>query len=330
MKKNRMILGFMTLVLSVVGVLSFLSGGLSVNALVVNEDYNYIVLNTPETYGAYGILNTQNGTILEGHTVLDDLNYNEIELKKGDFISANNVYDPSSSGTILITYGYEIVEPSSGIEYVDLETITHGSQYYLSHYDDLYYYFIRDGVSFYRVSRNDFIVSEVWSETEEVYVPLGNGVLYQFDAYLNGFMPVQSHQISYYLGYQAGLSLGESSINQAYKAGYDTGKEEGKSLGYLEGIADALETLDDEKLASWWAGYDEGYSEGVDVGFSNGYDKGLIEQDAYGFGNFLGSLFVGIASIFSIELFGGITIGSIFLVPLVFGIIYFILGRRKE
>ncbi len=59
------------------------------------------------------------------------------------------------------------------------------------------------------------------------------------------------------------------------------------------------------------------------------YDKGLNETDATGFGGLLTAVFGGLGSLLSIEILPGIYIGAIIAVPLVFGIVFFILGKRK-
>src|SRR5690554_2124807 len=66
--------------------------------------------------------------------------------------------------------------------------------------------------------------------------------------------------------------------------------------------------------------------------YNIGYSKGLIDSigDTQGFTGILFSIFSGFATFFAIELFPNITIGAVILIPIVFGIIAFIIGRRKE
>lgn len=63
--------------------------------------------------------------------------------------------------------------------------------------------------------------------------------------------------------------------------------------------------------------------------FQKGYYKGLNETDATGFVGLLGAVFGGLGALLGIEILPGIYIGAIIAVPLVFGIIFFILGKRK-
>lgn len=80
-------------------------------------------------------------------------------------------------------------------------------------------------------------------------------------------------------------------------------------------------------------GYDDSYLDGWNdgwyEGFDKGYNKGLNETDATGFVGLLTAVFGGLGALLSIELFPGIYIGAIIAVPLVFGIIFFILGKKK-
>ena len=97
-----------------------------------------------------------------------------------------------------------------------------------------------------------------------------------------------------------------------YNKGYNRGYEKGKEDGIIEGRQGA-------------------YQEGYDNGYQNGYNKGLSEQlDDKDFTVLLKSAFLAIGTFLGINLIPGISIGAIIAVPLVFGIIAFILGRKKD
>lgn len=90
---------------------------------------------------------------------------------------------------------------------------------------------------------------------------------------------------------------------------YNTGFRSGKDKGFEEGQSEA---------SSYW--YYEGLREGKEEGMRLASDNtffGLISQVFAGLGTFL-----------AIELLPNITFGAIFAVPLVFGIIFFIIGKR--
>lgn len=125
----------------------------------------------------------------------------------------------------------------------------------------------------------------------------GRGIGYQ-EGYVDG------QYEGYWSGYEEGL---EDGYNQGYEAGY----EEGNWYGYNEG-------------------YDIGYDLGYDLGYNNGYNKGISENmETGGFGLMLKQVFASVGSFLEIELLPGIPFGAIIAVPIVFGIIAFILGRRS-
>jgi hypothetical protein len=80
---------------------------------------------------------------------------------------------------------------------------------------------------------------------------------------------------------------------------------------------------------SWQAGYDEGlldgddYYAGYDAGYSNGYNEGLSGMPIQ---SIFTSIFGGIANIFNISIFGGITLGTIVLAPIAVSLMWFMLG----
>lgn len=90
-------------------------------------------------------------------------------------------------------------------------------------------------------------------------------------------------------------------------------------------------------------GYDYGYWEAKEAyayyvnneyytgyySYNLGYNKGINEQDATGFVGLLAGVFGGLGSLLAIEILPNISLGAIIAVPLVFGVIAFILGKRK-
>lgn len=81
-------------------------------------------------------------------------------------------------------------------------------------------------------------------------------------------------------------------------------------------------------------GYDDGYFEGKQlygVGYNEGYNKGISESiESGGFSMILSSMFTSVGVLLSVELLPNISIGSIVAIPIVFGVIMFIIGRKKE
>lgn len=147
--------------------------------------------------------------------------------------------------------------------------------------------------------------------------------------------------IGYFNGYEDGYNSGyengfENGIEAGYDEGYINGRDDGYNNGYNVGYNDGID-----------AGYNEGYEKGKEdgfeegfnasrehwynVGYQVGYNKGLNEQIAdRDFSHLLRSAFVAIGTFLGINLLPGISIGAIIAVPIVFGIIAFILGKRKD
>lgn len=89
---------------------------------------------------------------------------------------------------------------------------------------------------------------------------------------------------------------------------------------YIKGVGDARDTYGiyfngSWRSAEWYGNYR--------------YNQGLTETDATGFNSLLVTVFSGLGSLLAIEILPNIYIGAIIAVPLVFGIIAFILGKRK-
>lgn len=121
----------------------------------------------------------------------------------------------------------------------------------------------------------------------------------------------------YASGYRFGYSMGQYEFeNQDYQDGYTEGWN-----------ASILENKDHWVNTGVLMGYQDGYA----IGKQDGYDIGFPEGQAtdFGFTTLLASVFVGVGSFLSINILPNISIGAIIAVPIVFGIIYFIIGRRK-
>ena len=159
----------------------------------------------------------------------------------------------------------------------------------------------------------------------------------------------QGQSSEYQQGYDDGFLDGED-YEQGYNDGYNDGNNEGYNVGYMHG-----------EQAGYYLGYDDGYDDGFldgenyEQGYNDGYNmgredygirigddwktadwwgsyqyaQGLYATDGTGFVSLLSAIFGGLGDLLSIEILPGIYIGAIVAVPLVFGIIFFILGKRK-
>jgi len=98
---------------------------------------------------------------------------------------------------------------------------------------------------------------------------------------------------------------------------------------YWRGYGDGL---NDGYYDGYDYGYDDGYGDAYDLGYDYGYDDGynqaFDDNENFNFTSLLAQIFMGLGSLLAIELLPGISIGAIIAVPIVFGIIAFIIGKR--
>lgn len=106
----------------------------------------------------------------------------------------------------------------------------------------------------------------------------------------------------------------DAQYDMGFNAGKQSGINQGKELGKQEyGIN--FNGL--WRTAEWYGNYR--------------YNKGLSENvEAGGFGMLLSSAFTAVGAFLSIELLPNISIGALVAIPVVFGVVMFIIGRRKE
>jgi hypothetical protein len=136
--------------------------------------------------------------------------------------------------------------------------------------------------------------------------------------------------VGYYLGYDAGYAW---VLTQVYEYGISTVPKSDntyydntESFDYVSGYGQA-----------WGLGYDLGYSEGsgrpltpeeegivYNWGYNAGYQAG---QEDHSVGSLLKQAFGGVGQLLDIELLPNLTIGGIVIVPLLLGIVFFILKR---
>ena len=135
------------------------------------------------------------------------------------------------------------------------------------------------------------------------------------------------------VGYEAGYEIGFENGNEAgYDEGYIIGRDEGYNNGYNVGFNVGF---DDGYTLGNTDGFEDGFvlgrEQGYNEGYNRGYNAGINEQlEDRDFASLLRSVFIAIGAFLGINLLPGISIGAIIAVPIVFGIIAFILGKRKD
>lgn len=148
-------------------------------------------------------------------------------------------------------------------------------------------------------------------------------VIGDIQPYFSNIIPSTFYNAGYTAGYQAGYDDG-------YAAGQTFGYNSGYQVGYQDGLAD--------NTTAYNHGYDDGYADG----YRTGYDLGKTDGDAIGYQRGLAegmagatpvsqtvgvvsSIFAGIGTVLSIQLFPGFPLGLLILVPLFFAVLGLIL-----
>lgn len=201
---------------------------------------------------------------------------------------------------------------------------------------DNYYFGIENLLDFFRDDSAFYIYYDIYTDaymegydvgySEGIERGYGDGYI---DGHGDGYDEGYNNGLNDNNGYNLGYNKGKS---EGFQNGYDEGHFEGYNSGYSNGYNTGITEGYNNGLTNGYnQGYDEGFLEGYDEGYNYGYNVGINEQlEDKDFTHLLKSVFIGIGSFLGINLLPGITIGAIIAVPIIFGIIAFILGRRKE
>lgn len=107
-----------------------------------------------------------------------------------------------------------------------------------------------------------------------------------------------------------------TDFEQSLKNSFDAGQKKGYKNGYDYGLSQVSDTVKKE-------GYNNGYYDGKNAG----YDEGLaVGNSSLNLGlNSMSSLFNGLSSLLGIKVFGTVPLGAFLGIPLLFGLVMFIL-----
>lgn len=193
--------------------------------------------------------------------------------------------------------------------------------------DDRTVYYRKNSNSEFQHFRDvEFIALKRLSNKYELHIK-NNGVIHTLDFY-PGSSDLGGIRITYYIPdytYEEGFNDG---YNKGYLDGIEAGYRDGEEKGYNEGFDDGYnQGYVGGEEAGYNRGHEEGYNKGYNVGYNTGINEQLADKD---FTNLLKSAFIAIGTFLGINLLPGVSIGAIIAVPIVFGIIAFILGRRKD
>ena len=150
----------------------------------------------------------------------------------------------------------------------------------------------------------------------------------------NGYNYTAGYDTGYAVGHSAGASATystgyadglEDAYPSAYASGYDAGIQatwsEVYTDGYTQGHLAGIKESDNDA-------YTLGYETGLSTGYSNGYGVGVLEvmDESLNIGTFIQIAADGVGGLLAVELLPNISLGMIVAVPLIFGLIAFIVG----
>lgn len=176
----------------------------------------------------------------------------------------------------------------------------------------------KNGLSFKNDNYNGYWQEYLWDD----FSLMGNILGWQLVGYENQVsLDYYDYNNGYQDGYWDGRNYGfKQGQEVGYNTGYSLGHDDGYDLGYDRGYDDGFDY-----------GQDIAYDLGFDDGYDDGYDVGLNESlEAGGFSMLLSSMFTAVGTLLAIELLPNIYLGMFVAVPLVFGVIMFIIGKRKD
>lgn len=247
---------------------------------------------------------TDNVSIYYG-TVVNDIILEVYNLSFEEFVEEWK-YSANDNSQVIIHFNEMYVEydnSSNGISYLgDIDSII------LKKYDEDNY-----NLSFY--NRGELKISF----NRQSIVPLTNPFVY-----IRTLVDDMYNQGKNY-GYEIGKILGEMD---GYGIGYDKGYDDGKKVSSDEAYEDGQDLGKIIGMQQYGIYYNGEWLTAQQYGMIK-FNDGVEAHNDFSFIGLLTQVFVGMGSILAIELLPNITIGAIIAVPIVFGIIYFILGKKR-
>ncbi len=167
----------------------------------------------------------------------------------------------------------------------------------------------------------------------------------------------------YSAGHTVGLELGQQGSEEIYKKAYDNAYQEAKDYYYQLGMTDGYELISEVEFEKGFQqglndgytnGYNKGYQEGISTVYENGfgglinpdtnnpydetasypygkgYNDGFTSTESGGLWNVMFSALLAPFQVLGFELLPGVTLGMIVAVPLVFGLLAWILSVGKS
>ncbi len=227
---------------------------------------------------------------------------------------------------VVILYGRHISGQDETYQYgADVDFGTGGGGIQFVNFKQLMYMHLNDALPYLYINTGYFIFPE---HSESYYFWYCDGLFPELKLMDINFNVIDT--ISYYdFG---DLLLGETQYNdfqKGYNAGQNTGYNDGKRLGYEQGSLEYgfYDSNEDELLKAVDYGMRQ-FLKGKDEGYDEGYDEA---RDFYADEGTFGGLLSYVLKPFEVltyEVFPNITIGTIVLIPIIFGLIGFLFRLR--
>lgn len=166
------------------------------------------------------------------------------------------------------------------------------------------------GVEFIKLSSGDYMISvDFYINKYDEFSSSGNGYILDEEPQI---LPLDMYYNDERIRY--GTPREVFRYDEVEGAQYQLGYTEGQQVGIQQG-------------------YKNGFEDGENHGYKNGYNIGLnegINTQDMGLLNLLTIVFSSFGTFLSFEILPNITLGGIVTIPLVLGIIFFIIGKKGE
>ena len=162
---------------------------------------------------------------------------------------------------------------------------------------------------YFGFSRYDYGINiQILDEQNNLYF------LYSADYDFNSFKSINIKDITNGINILK-IGVNASNSNSLYfTIACDNSYNQGFNQGYEEGNNN---------------GFNDGYEEGHNNGYLEGLEQGRADNDSYGIAPFVQSIFNGFGNMLSVEIFPSIKLWYLIGIPLIFGIVRFVIGWFK-
>lgn len=263
-----------------------------------NNTLKFLKINHPEQLQDAQVNNEEPyNNIFDYYNLIGNWDISTLETKNSNFIEGVFLLSPSS-----LTFDYDGAMTANLISYLNDLVLS-----YLEENDSSrgYWFFYQNkiGFNFISSSENGSVVDIVYfaeyddNNKKYVNIPFEDGDLGEFT-----------------------FSCDFNNVLITYPIGEIFAKRNNTTITYNKLIQYGAEKNNS---------YNEGYEQGYDEGHLDGLEQGRAEKDSYGISPFVQSIFNGFGTMLSVEIFPHIKIWYVIGIPLIFGIVKFVIGWFK-